>query len=208
MTDFDEVFFDLCGYRPPSPRSAWAERAANVMVLLLAGLFLLTGWLFKDFIEHQLRYLSLSEVEVAVPYPANWRLRVNPPLVLDVVRPIGSRTYPAREEVLVLPLPQEAIPDFWLHQRQQLDGFRLQQQNRVTLASGREAYLLEYTYIAASEDPHFASFVPVRAFDLVFPAMYGSEERLVIVTLAAESQEWPELEPTFRQILAEMGVGD
>jgi hypothetical protein len=69
---------------------------------------------------------------------------------------------------------------------------------------GRQALLLSYTYVNEEDAP--ALLTVVKARDLAFQINDGQADRLVVVTLAADAEEWEEVEPVFQRLLQQMGV--
>lgn len=204
MTRFDDLFVDARAYLPPTP---WQARFSNLLVLLTAGLLLLGGWMFKDWMQDQFRYLALNENEIAIPYPPNWVLSPTAEGDFQALDPDGPREFPAREQVRILPLPDAPLATYWPGQRAaELDDYIELERRPVTLTDGREALLLGYAYAVRAEDA--APLVAVRAVDLVFIGKYEGERRLVVVTLAAASGDWERAWPTFQRVLAKLGVED
>ena len=204
MSRFDDLFVDVSAYQPPSK---WEARVSNLLVLLVAGLLLLGGWMFKDWMQDQFRYLALAEGEIAIPYPPAWTLQPDPAVDFRVVDPAGPQLFPAREEVRILSLPDAPQVDAWSRQRvTTLDDYVELTHKTLTLGDGRPAAMLEYAYAVKVPPAQGASLVAVHAVDLAFPARYEGEKRLVVVTLAAEASDWDRVWPTFRRILEKMGV--
>ena len=198
MTRFDDLFVDVSAYQPPSK---WEARISNLLVLLIAGLLLMGGWMFKDWMEEQFRYLALAENEIAIPYPPAWTLQPHQELALQVLDPDGPALFPAREEVRILPLPATSFMHAWpAHRAAELGDYIELATRPLTLRDGRNALLIEYSYATQAD----ASFVAVHAVDLAFPARYEDETRLVVVTLAAEASDWDRVWPTFQRILEKL----
>ncbi len=199
MTRPDDLFVDASAYHPPGK---WEARAGNLLVLVVAGLLLLGGWMFKDWMQDQFRYLALAEGEIAIPYPPAWALQSDPTVDFRVVDPTGPQLFPAREEVRILALPEMPQPDAWTLQRvAALDDYVELSHKTLALGDGRPAALLEYAYAVKPPPDQGASLVAVHAIDLAFPARYEGEEKLVVVTLAAEASDWDRVRPTFQRIL-------
>jgi len=204
MTQLDERFMDASAYHPPGK---WEARITSLLVLVVAGLLLTGGWMFKDWMEDQFRYLALDETEIAIPYPPAWELRSNPDVGFLAVDPRSPSAFPPQEQVRILPLPDAALADFWPAERAAtLNDYIELERTQVRLKDGRDALLLAYTYAARPNGDHTPPLVAVRAVDLVFPARYAGEDRLVVLTLAAETDDWERAWPTFQRILAKLGV--
>ncbi len=204
MSSFDDLFVDARAYQPPNK---WEARIGNLLVLLIAGLMLLGGWMFKDWMQSQFRYLALSEGEIAIPYPPTWTPRFSEAYALQVVDPESPTAFPAREIVQTLPLPEQPFMADWPSQRAAtLAEYRELERRRVTLADGRQALLLTYAYVMENDRVSEPSLVAVQAMDLVFVARYGGEKRLVVVTFAADASDWDRVRPMFQRALAKLGV--
>ncbi len=204
MSSFDDLFVDARAYQPPNK---WEARIGNLLVLLIAGLMLLVGWMFKDWMQNQFRYLALSEDEIAIPYPPSWTLRFSEQYALQVYDPESPTAFPARELVQVVPLPQTSFIDDWPRQRATtLAEYRELDRRRVVLADGRQALLLIYAYVVENEEATEPSLVAVQAMDLVFEARYGGKKQLVVVTFAADVSDWDRVSPLFQRVLARLGV--
>ncbi len=197
MTPFDGRFVDLSAYQPPSK---WEARLHNLLVLLVAGMLLFGGWMFKDWMQHQFRYLALDAKEMRIPYPPAWTLQPDREVALRVLDPTSPEAFPAREEVRILPLPTGQLEATWPKMRaKDLDDYVELERRDLVLPDGRPALLLEYAF--TEKTPGATPLVAVRAIDLAFPARYEGETRLVVVTLAAETDDWPRVWPTFRRVL-------
>jgi hypothetical protein len=199
MSQAEHPFIDARAYRPPGP---WQARISNLLVLLTAGLLLLGGWVFKDWVEGQFRYFALAEDEVAVPYPPAWTLEFADEAALRVLEPDSAARFPPREEVYILPLEEDAdLADLWLRERaSQLREFVETTRRPVTLRDGRDALWISYAYVVEGPDGE-APLIAVRAVDLIFPARYGSQPRLIAVSLSAETDDWERVWPTFQRLL-------
>lgn len=203
MTQFDEAFVDASAFQPPSK---WQARSSNLMVWLIVAMLLIAGWFFKDWMMSQFRYLALAEGEPAIPYPAQWQPQPAHNLALQVFDLDSQSPFTARENVAILPLPDVPIAIFWPEQRQQqLQDYHETNRLLVTLNDGRQALLLSYTYVENGGEETNGPRV-VRARDLVFTINDGQADRLVVVTLAADADEWEQVSPTYQRILGQMGV--
>ena len=204
MTEFNELFVDVDAYRPVGRWHAWAR---EIMVWLMVAMLLVAGWYFKEWMSTQFRYLALAENAPAVPYPAQWLPQPASEQVLLVLDPHSQSGFPAREEVLIMPVPENDIVLAWPeHRAQTLRDYHELNRMNVTLSDGRPALLLSYTYVAETEDSQSAPLTIVRASDLAFVMNDGQRDKLVVLTLAADVHEWEEQEPLFQRILQAMGV--
>ncbi len=203
MTQFDEAFVDASAFQPPSK---WQARSSNLMVWLTLAILLVAGWFFKDWTMSQFRYLALAEGEPAIPYPAQWQPQPAQDLALQVFDPDGQSPFTARENVAILPLPDAPIAIAWPEQRQQqLHDYHETDRLLVTLKDGRQALLLSYTYVENGSEEVDGPRV-ITAQDLVFAVNDGQADRLAVVTLAADADEWEIVSPTYQRILRQMGV--
>ena len=203
MTQFDEAFVDASAFQPPSK---WQARSSNLMVWLTLAMLLVAGWFFKDWMMSQFRYLALAEGEPAIPYPAQWQPQPAQDLALQVFDPDGQSPFTARENVAILPLPDAPIAIAWPEQRQQqLHDYHETDRLLVTLKDGRQALLLSYTYVENGSEEVDGPRV-ITAQDLVFAVNDGQADRLAVVTLAADADEWEIVSPTYQRILRQMGV--
>jgi hypothetical protein len=173
------------------------------MMLML----LLAGWQFKEWMMTQFRYLALAESAPAIPYPAQWLPQPAPDQVLLVLDPHSQSVFPAREEVVVAPLPETDIVIAWPEHRQgALQDYHELDRMKVTLSDDSPALLLTYTYVAETDASQPAPLTVVRASDLAFVVDDGHADRLVVLTLAADINEWEERQPLFQRILQQLGV--
>ncbi len=203
MTQFDEAFVDASAFQPPSK---WQARSSNLMVWLTLAMLLVAGWFFKDWMMSQFRYLALAEGEPAIPYPAQWEPQPAQDLALQVFDPDSQSPFTARENVAILPLPDVPIAIAWPEQRQQqLHDYHETDRLLVTLKDGRQALLLSYTYVENGSEEVDGPRV-ITAQDLVFAVNDGQADRLAVVTLAADADEWEIVSPTYQRILRQMGV--
>ncbi|HID35430.1 MAG TPA: hypothetical protein EYP25_12860 [Anaerolineae bacterium] len=204
MTRFDNLFMDGRSHRLPA---SWQARVGDLLVLLVAGMLLLGGWMFKDWMYDQFRYLALDENEIAIPYPPNWIRQSSPRGDFRVIAPHDASAFPPSEGVRILPSPNAPLADAWPAQRAaELDDFIELKRARVRLADNREAFLLIYAFVARPEQEDAPPLVAVQGMDLVFRARYEGAKHLVAITLAAETSDWERAWPTFQRILAKLGV--
>jgi len=202
MAQFNEAFLDASAYRPPTK---WQARTSNLMVWLTALILLTAGWFFKDWMMTQFRYLALAEGEPAIPYPAQWRLEAAEGLALRVLDPNSQSAFPPREEVAIYPLPGGPAINAWPEfRRSRLNAYHEIERTLTTLPDGRQALSLTYSFVAETD----ASPTPivVAAHDLVFVAHYGQSDNLIVMTLAADVNEWKNEWPFFQKILNQVGV--
>ncbi len=199
MTEFNDVFVDVSSFQRPGK---WQARASNLIVWLIVLIILTGGWFLKDWMMTQYRLMALGENAPAIPYPVKWIPQQAPDLGLQVFDPESSSAFPARQEVVVLPRPDGDIAIVWPEQRQQLPDYHELNRTLVTLPDGRKALVLTYTY--APRD--VASPVTVRAQDVAFIIHDGRSDQLVVMTLAADVNEWDAVWPTFSRILEKLGV--
>ncbi len=204
MTRFDNLFGEDRRHGvPPS----WQARVGDLLVLLVAGMLLLGGWMFKDWMHDQFRYLALDENEIAIPFPPNWILQPGPRGDFRVVAPHDASAFPPSEAVRLLPSPNAPLAEAWPAQRAaELDDFIELKRARTRLADDREALLLSYAYVARPEQEDAPPLVAVQGVDLVFRARYEGVKHLVVITLAAETSDWERAWPTFRRVLAKLGA--
>ncbi len=202
MSQFEELFVDMEAYQPPSK---WQARFSHLLVLLTAGLLLVGGWMLREWMLDQFRYLALGEGQVVIPYPSIWQVSPTPGLVLRVVDPHSSSPFPPQEMVRLFPRASDSLADFWGDQRTHPESDYREIARHTMPLGGRQALVVEYAYAAEVEDAS-TPLVAVRAVDVVFPVRYGDEERWAVVTLAADAQDWSQVWPTFQRILSRMGL--
>lgn len=202
MSQFEEVFVDMGAYQPPSK---WQARLSHLLVLLIAGLLLIGGWMLREWMLDQFRYLALGEGQVAIPYPPTWQVVPTPGLALRAVDPHSTSVFPPQEMVRLFPRESDSLEAFWQAQRTH-PGPDYREISRYAMQLGQgPALVVEYAYAAKVEDAS-TPLVAVRAVDVVFPVRYGGEERWAVVTLAADAQDWSQVWPTFQRILSRMGL--
>jgi hypothetical protein len=202
MTDFHEAFVDVSAFQRPDK---WSARASNFVVWLTVLLLLTGGWFLKDWMMTQFRYLALAEDAPAIPYPVQWTPQPAPGLALQVFDPESQSAFTARQEVGVYPLPQGNIAIAWPEKRRELKDYHELNRSLVTLPDGREALVLTYTYVT-DEEKDDAPPVVVKAQDVAFVINDGQADRLVVMTLAADVNEWDVVGPEFERILEHMGI--
>ena len=205
MTEFDDAFVDIGDFQPPDK---WQARAANLLVWLVVLILLIAGWFLKDWMVNQFRYLALAENAPAIPYPVQWLPQPAPDLALQVFSPDSRSPFAAREEVGVYPLPEADVAIAWPEQRSRQGKRDYHELGRfqTEMKGGRQALVLNYTYVHEVDANVQTPLVVVRAQDIAFVINDGQVDRLVVVTLAADSQEWEAVAPAFRRILEAMGI--
>jgi len=203
MTEFNEVFMDVSAFQRPTK---WHARASNLVVFLTVLLLLTGGWFLKEWMMTQFRFLALSESAPAIPYPVQWLPQPAPDLALQVFDPESTSGFPAREDVGIYPLPEGELAVAWPEHRQQLPDYQELGRALVTLPDGRKALVLSYSYSTDEGQGKSASPVTVRAQDVVYVINDGQADRLLVMTLAADANEWDAVWPTFIRILQKMGV--
>jgi hypothetical protein len=205
MTEFDDVFVDIGDFQPPDK---WQARAGNLLVWLIVLILLVAGWFLKDWMMTQFRYLALAESAPAIPYPVQWQIQPAPNLALQVFDPESHSAFAAREEVGVYPLPEGDLAVAWPEMRRQQNKEDYHEVDRLqaVMRDGRQALLLNYTYVAEADANGSTPLVVVKAQDIAFAINDGREDRLVVVTLASDVQEWDAVKGMFGRILQKMGL--
>ncbi|RUA17412.1 MAG: hypothetical protein DSY55_02170 [Clostridia bacterium] len=207
MTHFNEIFVDVDAYQPPSK---WEERFNNLQVWLIVALLLVGGWFFKDWMMNQFRFLALAEGQPVIPYPLQWQQQPAEAVTLQVVDPASKSPFHARETVILKNASKGDFTTVWPEQRTlQLRDYKEVERRLVKLGDDRQALWLLYTYVSDMGKSQAANASPgvIQAQDVVFETTNElGQKQWVVITLAADSNEWDQEWPTFRRILEKLGV--
>ena len=202
MTQFKDAFIDIEDFHPPS---AWQARFSNLMVWLVVALLLTGGWLFRDWMMNQFGNLVLVEGEPTISYPAKWKPMPVADQLFVVIDPESEQQPAPSEQVAVLPAPPEPFDLYWPeHRSTQFDAYREQSRLLTSIADGRRALLMTYSFVPDGGATTLSQ--RVMAQDLVFEVRDGEATHLVVVTLAAPEADWQRLEPLFQDIWRHMDV--
>lgn len=213
MAGFVDALTTSVTNEPPSPadqrRNDWA-----MIGLILFALFL--AWGVRNNNLNATQELTVDPALPALPVPAGWiQSAPGEEFLLRAVDPDSPSSFDARLEVSTRPLRQDETLDLIsisrpLEQTQRLDRFRSLSSAVVELADGEPGLLLTFAYVADPTRDRGALGLPVvvKGQELLFVQAADGEQRLVVVSMAADATEWPEQREAFTGILAALGAED
>jgi hypothetical protein len=175
---------------PPQPREQLRNDLAVLGVILFA-LFLGFGLRSQAFGAS--RSLELPADLGRLLYPAAWTVRAAPDLLVRVFDAGSPGTFDTRLEVAARPLrPQETLAegraDLAFKRIAALPAYRELAVDEAEVKRGAPALVVTYSYLAdpAHESGIVDLPVVVEAQDIV----YVDDGQLVVVTMAADANEW------------------
>ncbi|RME49630.1 MAG: hypothetical protein D6791_00210 [Chloroflexi bacterium] len=194
----------------PDPRD---ERRNSLLVALVILIALVLGWLLKEVTVSATREMALGGQLPVLSYPADWLPQQVEGLLFQAVDPASPSSFDARVSVYGRDLREgedlEMISASWpLRRSRELDRYRNLSTESVVGPDGVPAILFTYAYVADPSRELGASDLPVvvQAQDLVFIGNDGANDRLVVITVAADATEWDMHEPVFQRIFSRLGV--
>lgn len=204
--------------RGPSPTSrpptAWEERRNGILGAALILLALLAGWGLKSYTQNATNSIALGGQLPEIAYPANWLQGEGEGLLLQAINPKSPSRFDSRIEVFARDLrPGEdldSISASWpLRRSRELNTYRNLQTEIVTVLDGQPALLITYGYVAdTAQQGSTAPSLPVvvKAQDLVFVGDDGANQRLIVITTAADAAAGVADAPTFARLFDRLNL--
>ena len=202
--------------RALTPPTAGAERAANLLVLLVVALALGLGWELKFFVEN--RTAIYSDPTLTFSYPVTWVMDKDDddnPMVRDPKS--GSAIFNNRLVVVHSAVSKNSLPagspladavtSWALKRANALSTFR----NLATLdrdpvtdqpltIAGQPAIRVDYAYVAEPGTALGQPGVPIVVRGSDFVTLNG--DQLTVLSGQASADQWQAFEPQLRKIIA------